>query len=331
MILPVPVLEPTGRQEPMSVQTISGRMDATAARPYARSRLKTPGLYLFALPATLLFIVFIAYPILWVTEQSFFSKTQDGAQVFVGLAGYLAAVTDPVFWTVVRNMALWGMITVPVQMLIGGTLAYFIERHTHRLRGFFRTMFFLPVVTSVSVISLVWVQIYAPYYGIAQEYLKHVGIILSSSAIGDPKTAIYALIVVNIWQWTGFSMLMYIAGIANLPTEVLDAARVDGATGWRLAVHVVVPMLAPATKSLLLLGVIGTLQTFPIVHLMTGGGPNRASEVFGTFIFKQSFVLGDTGGGAVLSVIVLLVALVLSLVQIVFLGAKLSPARKEQP
>ena len=76
-------------------------------------------------------------------------------------------------------------------------------------------------------------------------------------------------------------------------------------TGWRLAVHVVVPMLAPATKSLLLLGVIGTLQTFPIVHLMTGGGPNRASEVFGTFIFKQSFVLGDTGGGATLSVIVL--------------------------
>ena len=125
---------------------------------------------------------------------------------------------------------------------------------------------------------------------------------MSISPIGDARLAIYALILVNIWQWTGFSMLMYIAGIANLPTEVLDAAKVDGASGWRLAVHVVVPMLAPATKSLLLLGVIGTLQTFPLVHLMTGGGPNRASEVFGTFIFKQSFVLGDTGGGATLSV-----------------------------
>ena len=310
----------------MSVEAMAGRSAAALSRP----RLKSPELYLFVLPAVVLFVIFVAYPILWVAQQSLFSRTTQGTDAFVGLAGYGAALADPVFWIVVRNMFLWGVITIPVQMLIGGVLAYFIERHTHRLRGFFRTMFFLPVVTSVSVISLVWVQIYAPYYGIAQEYLKQVGIVMSSSPIGDPSTAIYALIVVNIWQWTGFSMLMYIAGIANLPTEVLDAAYVDGAKGWRLAVHVVVPMLAPATKSLLLLGVIGTLQTFPIVHLMTGGGPNHASEVFGTYIFKQSFVLGDTGAGATLSMIVLLLALVLSIVQIVFLRAELSPARRKR-
>ena len=315
----------------MSVRMISDSSYTPVSRIHRRSRFKVPGLYLFALPATLLFVVFIGYPILWVMGQSLYSKTQDGGPIFAGLSNYYDVLTDPAFLTVARNMLLWGLITVPVQMLIGGMIAYFIERHTTRLRGFFRTMFFLPVVTSVSVISLVWVQIYAPYYGIAQEYLKHVGIIMSTSPIGDARMAIYALILVNIWQWTGFSMLMYIAGIANLPTEVLDAAKVDGASGWRLAVHVVVPMLAPATKSLLLLGVIGTLQTFPIVHLMTGGGPNRASEVFGTFIFKQSFVLGDTGGGATLSVIVLAVALILSLVQIVFLGAQLTPAKKEQP
>lgn len=296
-----------------------------------RSASRASTLYLFALPATLLFVVFIAYPILWVVGQSLYGGTTSSGIAFVGLANYTAVLGDPTFWIVVRNMVLWGVITIPVQMLIGGLLAYFIERHTHALRGFFRTMFFLPVVTSVSVISLVWVQIYAPYYGIAQEYLKHVGIVMAMSPIGDPKTAIYAVILVNIWQWTGFSMLMYIAGIANLPSEVLDAARVDGARGWRLAVHVIVPMLSPATKSLLLLGVIGTLQTFPIVHLMTGGGPNRASEVFGTFIFKQSFVLGDTGSGAALSVIVLLIALALSLIQIAALGARLSPAGKERP
>ena len=285
-------------------------------------------LYLFALPATLLFVVFIAYPIVWVVEQSFFARARDGTEPFVGLSTYASTLADPVFWTVVRNMVLWGAITIPVQMIVGGLLAYFIERHTEHFRGFFRTMFFLPVVTSVSVVSLVWVQIYAPYYGIAQEYLKHVGLVMSTSPIGTASTAIYALIIVNIWQWTGFSMLMYVAAISALPTEVLDAARIDGAKGWRLAIHVVIPMLAPATKSLLLLGIIGTLQTFPIVHLMTGGGPNRASEVFGTFIFKQSFVLGQTGSGATLSVLVLIIALVLSIAQIVFLGAKLSPSRR---
>lgn len=298
------------------------------ARTGSRLRWNSHGLYLFALPATLLFAVFIAYPILWVAGQSVWTKSTSGLQAFAGLAHYGVVLADPTFWIVVRNMFLWGAITIPVQMLIGGLLAYFIERHTYRMRSFFRTMYFLPVVTSVSVISLVWVQIYAPYYGIAQEYLRHVGITMVSSPIAEPRTAIYALILVNVWQWTGFSMLMYIAGLANMPSEVLDAARVDGATGWRLAVNVVVPMLAPATKSLLLLGIIGTLQTFPIVHLMTGGGPNHASEVFGTQIFKQSFVIGDTGGGATLSVIVLVIALVLSLVQIAFLGARLAPAAK---
>ncbi|WP_246683481.1 carbohydrate ABC transporter permease [Labrys sp. KNU-23] len=305
---------------------MAGHAIATTKSSSSRKAL---GRYGFVIPAVALFVVFIAYPILWVLGQSFYTKDAAGTPSLSLSANYIGVLRDPTFWVVVRNMTLWAVITIPVQMLIGGLLAYFIERHTNRLRGFFRTMFFLPVVTSVSVVSLVWVQIYAPYYGIAQEYLKHVGIVMSSSPIGDAKTAIYALIIVNIWQWTGFSMLMYIAGIANMPSEILDAARIDGATGWRLAVNVVIPMLAPATKSLLLLGIIGTLQTFPIVHLMTGGGPNHASEVFGTYIFKQSFILNDSGGGAALSVIVLLLALALSLIQIVLLGTRLTPASKE--
>jgi raffinose/stachyose/melibiose transport system permease protein len=153
--------------------------------------------------------------------------------------------------------------------------------------------------------------------------------VMTNSPIGDAKTAIYALILVNVWQWTGFSMLMYVAGFANLPPEVLDAARVDGARGFKLAAWVIIPMVSPVTKSLLLLGIIGTLQTFPIVHLMTGGGPNHASEIFGTYIFRQSFVLGDTGVGATLSVVVLAIALILSVAQIFFLGADLGPTKRE--
>jgi raffinose/stachyose/melibiose transport system permease protein len=312
------------------MQAETGRVEFAMMSSRRRSSQGFLPRYGFVLPAVALFAVFIAYPILWVLGQSLYTKDAGGAEAFTGIASYAAVLSDPIFWVVVRNMTLWAVITIPVQMLVGGVLAYFIERHTQWLRGFFRTMFFLPVVTSVSVISLVWVQIYAPYYGIAQEYLKHVGIVMSNSPIGDPKVAIYALIIVNIWQWTGFSMLIYVAAIANMPSEILDAARIDGARGWRLAVHVVIPLLAPATKSLLLLGIIGTLQTFPIVHLMTGGGPNHASEVFGTYIFKQSFVLGDTGSGAALSVVVLVLALVLSLAQIVLLGARLTPASKER-
>jgi ABC-type sugar transport system permease subunit len=210
-------------------------------------------------------------------------------------------------------------------MLIGGLIAYGIENYTYRSKTFFRTAFFLPVVTSVAVIAIVWEQMYAPYYGILHEFLKNLGLPIESSLLADADTTIFALIIVNIWQWTGFSMLMYIVGLNNIPAEIYDAAKIDGASGLNLALFVLIPMLGPVTKSLLLLGIIGTLQTFPVVYLMTTGGPDHASEVFGTYIFKQAFVLGQTGYAATLSVAVLVIALALTIVQIVWLGSQLAP------
>jgi raffinose/stachyose/melibiose transport system permease protein len=169
---------------------------------------------------------------------------------------------------------------------------------------------------------------YAPYYGIIQQYAKAVGVQLTTSPLGDPNLVIYALIVVNIWQWTGFSMIMYVAGLMNIPTELWDAAKIDGAHGWKLATRVIIPLLSPVTRSLLLLGVIGTLQTFPIVYLMSDGGPDHASEIFGTYIFRQGFVIGDIGYASALSTVTLVIALALSMIQIVAFGARLNPNRE---
>lgn len=288
---------------------------------------RTGASYLFVLPATVMFMAFVAYPVLWACIHSLRADGSRGGASALTLANYARALADPVFWVVLRNMALWGCITIPVQMAIGGTIAYMIERCTRRSRAFFRTMFFLPVVTSVSVVAIVWSQMYAPYYGIVQHYLQLIGLNFSESPLGSPDTAIFALILVNIWQWTGFSMLLYIAGINTIPEDIFDAARIDGARGLTLAWRIVVPLLAPVSKSLVLLGIIGTLQTFPLVYLMTGGGPDHASEVFGTYIFRQGFVLNNTGYSAALSVIVLLLSLVLSMGQISGFGAQLTPAR----
>jgi ABC-type sugar transport system permease subunit len=286
--------------------------------------------YLYVLPATLIFVGFVAYPVLWVVLRSCERPTPAGGTAGFTFAHYARAFADPVFWLMLRNMTLWGVITIPVQMVIGGTLAYLIERCTRHSRTFFRTMFFLPVVTSVSVVAIVWSQMYAPYYGIVQEYLRRVGLQLGIALLADPDTVIYALIVVNIWQWTGFSMIMYVAGINNIPEDIFDASKIDGARGWPMAWYVIVPIVSPVKKSLLLLGIIGTLQTFPVVYLMTNGGPDHASEIFGTYIFKQGFVLGNTEYSAALSVIVLVLSLVLSVVQIVAFGAQLAPQRVRQ-
>lgn len=285
-------------------------------------------IYWYILSAILLFMIFIAYPIFWIFFQSLFSEARNGDIKFVSLQNYFQTLSNPIFWKAAFNMALWGFITVPIQMLMGGTIAYFIEFHTNKWKSFFRTAYFLPVVTSVSVVSLVWVHIYAPYYGIAQHYLSYMGIELESSLLGNTSTAIFALIIVNIWQWTGFSMLMYIAGFSSIHHALLDAAKIDGAKGVKFGVYIIAPLVSSTTRSLSILGVMGTLQTFPIVYIMTGGGPNRASEIFGTLIFKQSFVVGDLGSGSALSVIVLFIAFIFTVIQIGYWAYKSKQERR---
>src|SRR5690348_4195558 len=128
---------------PATKAKASRRTVAAVATAPLGQQFVGPTAYLFLLPGTLLFAVFVAYPILWVMGQSLLAQDPTHGEQFVGLTNYLTVFTDPVFWIVVRNMILWGAITIPVQMLIGGTIAWFIERHTERWRGFFRTMFFL--------------------------------------------------------------------------------------------------------------------------------------------------------------------------------------------
>jgi raffinose/stachyose/melibiose transport system permease protein len=272
--------------------------------------------HLFVAPAAIVFLGFVAWPIASVLFASF--AVRDTASLGTGLfANYQAVMVSPVFWIAIRNMAIWAVLTVGIQMLIGGTLAYLIETHAKRAKAILRTAFLIPMVTSASVVAIVWAQLYAPVYGPLAEVLRFLRI--SNSMLGDPSTAIYAVIIINIWMYTGFSMLLYIVGLHRIPAEIRDAAKADGATGWRLARHVLVPMLAPTTKSLLLLGIIGTLQTFALVYLTTGGGPAHFSEVLGTYIFRTNFFLDQSGFAAALSVITLVIAFVATVIQIRFL------------
>ena len=275
----------------------------------------------YTVPAVALFAIFIVYPVLWLIWTSI--SRRDAATSGHSLFGnYLAVLTDPIFWTAVRNMAYWAVLTIGIQTILGAVLAYFIETYTRRARVLFRTVFFLPVVTSVSVIAVVWQQIYAPNYGPLQGVLGNVGIHYNGNLLGDPTTVIFACIVVNIWEFTGLAMLLYMVGLYNVPLEVLDAAKVDGAKGLRLARHVLAPMLSNVTKSLLLLGVIGTLQTFPLVYLLTNGGPDNTSQIFGTYIFTKAFVENEPGYGAALSLITLLIAMAATLIQLRVFGSR---------
>jgi ABC-type sugar transport system permease subunit len=140
----------------------------------------------------------------------------------------------------------------------------------------------------------------------------------SPNWLGSPQLVLLSVATVNIWQWTGFSMLLCLAAVQDIPGELREAAALDGASYWATARYVLLPLLTPATATLLILGLIGSLQTFTLVFVMTKGGPANASQVLGTYIYQKSFVEGNFGYGSAMSVVLLVITLVLTICQLAF-------------
>lgn len=277
--------------------------------------------YLFIAPALFFFAVYILYPILFVGWGSVFSWTNLRNMEFVGLNNFLMMLKDGTMVKILRNSLLWIVLTVPIQACIGFFLAYLIEERLGKGKGFYRTAFFLPVATSVAVVAIVWGKMYQPYNGLFQTFLNSVGMHIPVNVLGSTKGAIYGLIATNIWEWTGWSMIMYVAGISQIPDDMKEAAKIDGATRWKEIRYIYLPALASTHKSLLMLGIIGSLQTFALIYTMTGGGPNHASEMPGTYIFQSGFTNQQMGYASALSVAFLVFALLLTIFQVKVLGS----------
>jgi len=268
--------------------------------------------YLFITPATLLFLVFIVYSIAYNLYNSFQGQTFYGTTVFVGWRHFSSMLQDPVFWLALRNNGVWFVVCVGIQTVLGYTLALLLDLKVLGGR-FVKTMIFAPVVLSPVVVGLVWGHIYDPYQGLISG-IWHA----SPNWLGSPQLVLLSVATVNIWQWTGFSMLLCLAAVQDIPRELREAATIDGAGYWTTARYVLLPLLTPATATLLILGLIGSLQTFTLVFVMTRGGPANASQVLGTYIYQKSFVEGNLGYGSTLSVVLLVITLVLTVLQLAF-------------
>jgi raffinose/stachyose/melibiose transport system permease protein len=285
--------------------------------------------YLFILPALLFFVCFIVYPVVFVVFGSFYKWSTLANIKFVGIGNYLQLFHDDIFKITLRNTCYWIVITVFTQMLIGFALAYIIEEKLRSMRLFFRTLFVVPVVTSVVVIAIVWSNMYSPYQGLITNFFYRLGFHGPFNWLGSVNGAIFAIIVVNIWEWTGWSMVLYIAGISEISVEIKEAARIDGISGFSMIWYIFLPLLSHVHKSLIMLGLIGSLQTFALVYSMTGGGPNSASEMPGTYIFRTGFKIQQMGYASAISVTVLGIALAITVLQIVVLRSGNLSLREE--
>ena len=281
--------------------------------------------YAFLLPALALFAVFVCYPAFYIFYAGLFEWDGINEGTFIGLGNFHQIFTeDTPFWISMRNALYWAPLTIAIQMVLGFLVAFLLEIRT-RLVPLFRALFYLPAIVSPVVIGIVWQRIYNPFGGLLSDVGLATGLrFLAFPFLANTDTAIFAVIVVNIWQWMGFSMLMYIAGMKGISKEVLEAARLDGISTRQTAVHVVWPMLRHVHLTLILLGVIGTLQTFPLIYIMTKGGPNHATEMLPNYIFQQGFILQNMGYASALSVVLLILSLGLSIFQVKALGARFS-------
>ncbi|HEU0205634.1 MAG TPA: sugar ABC transporter permease [Pseudolysinimonas sp.] len=186
----------------------------------------------------------------------------------------------------------------------------------------YRAIFFVPAILSAVVVGIVWSRILDPFSGLLSQIGKLTGLsFLSQNYLSDPNTAIFGVILVNVWMWTGFSMLFYLAGLQLIDPSVLEAARIDGASWWQTTTRITLPMLKPTHLSLLLLGIIGSLKTFELVYMLTGGGPNHASEMLPTYAFQQAFQLQSVGYASAISVVLLVIAVASSLILVRAFGA----------
>lgn len=292
----------------------------TALTVRARLTRNLPGLA-FLVPALALFVVFVVYPIVYNIQASTLEWDGVNAGTFTGLQNYAQLFQDPVFLITLRNSALWIVLTIIPQSLIGFLLALALNRGVFASTAY-RAIFFIPAILSPVVVGIVWQRIMDPSSGVISSVGRATGITwLTGDWLGSPSTAIFAVIFVNVWMWTGFSMLFYLAGLQLIDANVLEAAKIDGANGLQTTLRITFPLLRSTHLSLLLLGIIGSLKTFELVYVLTQGGPAHASEMLPTYAFEQAFQLQSVGYASTISVVLIVIAVAASLSMVRVFGA----------
>lgn len=275
--------------------------------------------YLYILPLLALSFALVYYCIIDTVVVSF--TDWDGMSdsfKFVGLENYIKMLADNTFWTSVVNNIIFFIGTVFVQAFAGFVLAVLLKK---KLFGsnVFKAIYFLPIAMATSIITAIFRIIMDPTNGSLNQFLRamHLGG-LAQNWLGDPKIALFSVIIVNIFQWMGFSMITYYAALMSLPDDVYEAAKIDGAGFWRTTFSVTLPMVKGTTNVLIVLGIVGSLKTFDLVKLLTGGGPGRATTVMNTYLYEKAFNDFNAGGAASIGVAILVIAMIMSFLQIKF-------------
>lgn len=286
--------------------------------PLASDRLRRalrraqPSAYLFLLPALVFYIWFRLAPYIATFWYGLTDWNGVSTPSFIGLSNYAEAVQDGYFWRAALHTLAFMAFDICVPLTLALLLAILVSEVT-RGRTFFRVALFTPYVLSAAVVSVMWRLIYSPNIGVVNSGLRTVGLGgLTHAWLGDSQFALPSVALANSWHSYGFAFVIFLAAIQSIDPALYEAARLDGANWGQLVRHVTIPGLRNAITLLVSLAIAGALASFTFIYIMTGGGPNFATEVLSTYIYDKGFLESRYGYASALSVGLALIALVIS-------------------
>jgi cellobiose transport system permease protein len=273
--------------------------------------------YVFISPFYLIFLAFGFLPIIFSLGVSLYDWRGITPGAFVGLNNYQVLLHDPAFFKALWNTVIVWLGSVPPMILLALIFAVLLNSQRVRFRGVFRTIYFLPVVTSLVITGLIFKFLFNPTFGLINYVLAPLGI-APINFLADPNWVKPVLIMALLWRWTGNDMVIMLAGLQSIPDDLYEAARVDGASGPQMFWHITVPLMRPVILFDAIISTIGTFNLFaePFVLFGQDGGIGQAGLVTGTLLYQNAFVYFKFGYGAALAWVLALIIFVLSMLQL---------------
>ncbi len=270
--------------------------------------------WIFILPTMIGLIVLNIYPMLDTIKQSFYKTGDFGkGNVFVGLANYRKVMGDSEVWQALWNTVKYAIVEVPFSLVIALLLAVLLNKKM-RGRDAFRTIFFLPMVVAPAAIAMVWKWLYNSNFGLINNVFN-----IKVNWISDPDIAIYSIALIGIWSVIGYNMVLFLAGLQEVPRDYYEAASLDGANGWQQFINITVPLISPTIFFVLVTRVIGAMQVFDLIYMMIDlNNPAwKKTESLVFLFYKYSFQQSKKGYGATVVVVLLVFILLLTVIQLI--------------
>ncbi|WP_382308298.1 carbohydrate ABC transporter permease [Herbiconiux sp. UC225_62] len=282
-------------------------------RGKAKRRLTIIG---FLVPAMTILVLFVFWPMISALRLSFTDASGFGREEFIGLDNYVEIFTDPGILRAMGNTVLYTVLFTPTAVILALVLALALNSPRLPFRGVFRTWLFLPFIVSLAVAAFAWQYLLDPQVGLLNYWLQGFGVSIGN-VLQDPVLAMPTVVLVAVWKNFAFYMIVFLAGLQEIPTSLYEAARMDGAGPWSRFRNVTIPLLGNTTGFVLIIATIAALQAFDQIYVLTGGGPYQSTQTVVMQIYQSGFKDLELGFASALSYVLLIATLILSLVQFV--------------